>query len=90
MRIVATLSRGQDNTREDLSAPSGTQIRIVENTDQVIHLTLPVKRREGELSDAELAGMAGGRGVGATNSAPKLKEGKLDLEKTKIEPMKHD
>ena len=47
---------------QGLEVPAGVQIRMVENTDQVVHLTLPAKPREGELSDAELAGVAGGWG----------------------------
>jgi hypothetical protein len=43
-----------------LEVPGGVQIRMVEDTDQILHLTLPAKPRERELSDAELAGVAGG------------------------------
>ena len=45
-----------------LEVPGGVEIRIVEDTDQILHLTLPAKSREGELSDAELAGVSGGFG----------------------------
>ena len=45
---------------QGLEATAGVQIRVVENTDKVLHLTLPAKTREGELSDDELAGVAGG------------------------------
>jgi hypothetical protein len=43
-----------------LEVPQGLQVRVVENTDQILHFTLPAKPREGELSDAELAGVSGG------------------------------
>ena len=43
-----------------IQVPAGVQLRVVENTDQVIHLTLPAQPREGELSDEELEGVAGG------------------------------
>jgi hypothetical protein len=48
-----------------VDVPAGVQLRVVENTDQVVHVTLPAKPREGELSDAELAGVAGGESVRA-------------------------
>src|SRR6476646_6537542 len=47
-------------TERGLEVPGGVQIRVVEDTDQILHLTLPAKPRGGELSDAELAGVAGG------------------------------
>lgn len=47
--------------REQGLAPvTGVQIRVVEDSDKVLHLTLPAKPRDGELSDADLAGVAGG------------------------------
>ena len=46
---------------EGLAVAPGVQIRVVENTDKVQHLTLPARPRGGELSEAELAGVAGGR-----------------------------
>jgi len=48
---------------QGLELPAGVQLRLVENTDQVLYLTLPAKPREGQLSDAELAGIAGGWGT---------------------------
>jgi hypothetical protein len=39
---------------------NGVQLWVVEYTNQVVHLMLPAKLREGHLSDAELAGVAGG------------------------------
>src|SRR3954447_17735135 len=47
---------------QGLELPAGVQLRLVENTDQILYLTLPAKPREGQLSDAELAGIAGGWG----------------------------
>ena len=38
----------------------GVQLRVVENTDKLVHLTLPAKPRDGEIADSELAGVAGG------------------------------
>ena len=38
----------------------GIQLRVVENTDTIVHLTLPAKPRDGEIADSELAGVAGG------------------------------
>ena len=43
-----------------LEVPPGIQLRLLEDTDQIIHLTLPAKPRTGELSDADLAAVAGG------------------------------
>lgn len=43
-----------------LDVPTGVQLRVVENTDRLVHLTIPAKSRNGELSDAELEGVAGG------------------------------
>jgi hypothetical protein len=44
-----------------IEVPPGVRIRVVEDTDQVRHLTLPV-RPAGELSEQELAAVAGGGG----------------------------
>jgi Nitrile hydratase, alpha chain len=43
-----------------VEVPAGLQIRVVENTDKLVHLTLPPKPREGELSDDDLENVAGG------------------------------
>lgn len=45
-----------------VEVPAGVQLRVVENTDQVVHLTLPAEPREGELSDDDLENVAGGFG----------------------------
>lgn len=45
---------------QGLETPAGVQFRVLENTDQLIHLTLPAKPREGELSDGDLENVAGG------------------------------
>jgi hypothetical protein len=49
-----------------LSLPAGVQVKVVENTDQVVHLTLPAKPSPAELSLEELDRVAGGhcRGCG--------------------------
>ena len=49
---------------EGLEVPSGVQIRIVENTDTLVYLTLPARPLDGEISDDELAAVAGGMKVG--------------------------
>jgi len=43
-----------------LNLPDGVQLQVHQNTDQVVHLTIPAKSAEAELSDAELAGVSGG------------------------------
>jgi hypothetical protein len=43
-----------------ITLPSGVQPKIVEDTDKVAHLVLPSKPAEGELSEQELASVAGG------------------------------
>ena len=43
---------------EGLAVPAGQQVRLVENTDQVLHLVLPQKPRD--LSDEQLDHVAGG------------------------------
>ena len=42
--------------------PAGVQVKVVEDTAQVRHLTLPV-RPAGELRDEQLAAMAGGLSI---------------------------
>jgi hypothetical protein len=42
-----------------LEVPRGLQVKVVENTDQVLHLVLPAKPR-GEISDSDLEKVAGG------------------------------
>ena len=43
-----------------LEVPQGVQVRVVENTDQILHLTLPAKPSTDELSEDELKSVAGG------------------------------
>ena len=43
-----------------IAVPQGTQVKIIENTANVTHLVIPTKPAEGELSEEELAGVAGG------------------------------
>jgi hypothetical protein len=70
---IVTKASQDDNFRKRLLAepattmqefgfklPDGVQLRVLENTDEVVYLTLPAKPREGELSDADLEGVAGG------------------------------
>ena len=43
---------------EGVAIPEGTELRLVENTDKFVYLTLPAK--PAELSDEQLEGVAGG------------------------------
>ena len=45
-----------------IEVPAGLEVKVVENTDRVAYLTLPAKPsvNVSELSDDELAGVAGG------------------------------
>ena len=43
---------------EGVAVPEGVELRLVENTDKVVHLTLPAK--PAELSDEQLDQVAGG------------------------------
>lgn len=52
-----------------LEVPPGAQLRILENTDKVVHLTLPAKPLEAEISDDELDAVAGGSGQSASELA---------------------
>ncbi|HVS39707.1 MAG TPA: NHLP leader peptide family RiPP precursor [Gemmataceae bacterium] len=45
-----------------LTPPAGTQLKVVENTDKVIHLVLPTKPAPQQLSEEELHRVAGGGG----------------------------
>ncbi len=44
---------------QGIAVPASQQVRVVENTDQVIHLVLPQKPRD--LSDDQLDAVAGGK-----------------------------
>jgi hypothetical protein len=43
-----------------LIPPAGKQIKVMENTDKMIHLILPAKPAAAELSEQELQSVAGG------------------------------
>jgi hypothetical protein len=45
---------------QGLAVPPGITIKVVENTDKVLHLTLPVKPPAEQLSEEELHRVAGG------------------------------
>lgn len=45
---------------EGITVPAGSELRIFENTDKVINLTLPAKPAVSELSDEQLQSVAGG------------------------------
>jgi hypothetical protein len=43
--------------------PAGMEVRMVENTDKVLHLVLPAKPASEELSDEQMEKVAGGMGA---------------------------
>lgn len=45
---------------EGVAVPPGVDVRVVENTDNVYYLVLPVKKMPGELSESDLRHVAGG------------------------------
>jgi Nitrile hydratase, alpha chain len=45
---------------QGIEVPSEVEVRMVENTDRVVHLVLPPTPAEGELSDEQLDRVAGG------------------------------
>jgi len=52
-----------------LEIPGGVQLRVLEDTDQVIHLVMPRKPALlGEISEEELASIAGGAPAGRRDS----------------------
>ena len=51
---------------QGVEVPAGVQVRVVEDTDQVVHWVLPAK--PGALSDADLEGVAGGGMLGSIYS----------------------
>jgi hypothetical protein len=44
-----------------VTLPAGITVKVVENTDKLVHLVLPVKPPPAELSEEELHQAAGGR-----------------------------
>ena len=40
--------------------PEGLQLKVVENTERLVHLILPPRPESGELSDEQLESVAGG------------------------------
>ena len=48
-----------------IDVPANINVNVVENTDNTVHITMPAAPAgaEGELSDEELAGAAGGCGT---------------------------
>ena len=55
----------------DMSVPGNMDVKVVENTDDCIHVTLPA-RPEGhrELTDEDLTGAAGGCGACGVSALP--------------------
>jgi hypothetical protein len=44
-----------------VAVPADVTVKLVENTDKLVHLVLPSPPAEGELSDEALDGVAGGK-----------------------------
>lgn len=59
---------------EGVDLPAGREVRIMEDTDKLLHLVLPA--RPGDLSDADLENVAGGRSAAGEGSAglPPIKQ----------------
>jgi hypothetical protein len=60
-----------------VEVPRGLQVKVVENTDQVRHLVLPTKP-SGEISEADLEKVAGGRGKAGADQLAFLKQKMTD------------
>ena len=56
-----------------VEVPPGVQIRVVENTDQVLHLTMPPKSSSQELTEADMAAIAGGLAMGKWTAADRAR-----------------
>ena len=44
----------------DMPVPDGMDVKVVENSDNTVHITMPMAPRGNELSDEELSAAAGG------------------------------
>jgi hypothetical protein len=44
-----------------IDVPAGVTVKIVENTEKVVHFPLPPKPAAGDLSEEQLANVSGGR-----------------------------
>jgi hypothetical protein len=58
----------------EIELPAGLNVKVVENTDDTIYLTIPPKPVRGELSDSDLEGVSGGAG-GAAKPAQVVRPG---------------
>lgn len=47
----------------EIEVPDGLNVKVVENTDDTMHITLPAKPTRSELSDDQLDSVSGGAGV---------------------------
>ena len=61
-----------------MPVPDGMDVKVVENSDNCVHITMPMAPRGNELSDEELSAAAGGAAclnsanyAGFTNSVPR-------------------
>jgi hypothetical protein len=56
-----------------LEVPPGVQVKVVENTDKLLHLTLPPKASSHELSETDISAIAGGMAAGKYTAGDKAK-----------------
>src|SRR5262249_56803351 len=57
-------ARGGVPREQGLTGPAGVTVKVVENTDKLIHLTLPQPPSAVELTEEELQAVAGGADFG--------------------------
>ena len=51
----------------DMPVPDGMDVKVVENSDNTVHITMPMAPRGNELSDEELTAAAGGTSYNGTS-----------------------
>jgi len=56
-----------------LEVPPGVEVKVVENTDKLLHLTLPPKASSHELSETDISIIAGGMAAGKYTAGDKAK-----------------
>lgn len=61
-------------TEQGINIPTQVQVRVVENTPTLLHLTLPARTQEAELSDDQLEAVAGGNKAPVASKLPKFIE----------------
>lgn len=50
-------------TEAGLNPPDGVEVKVVENTDSIVHFVLPPAPAEGEISEEALSQISGGTAV---------------------------